>query len=532
MITVTKSANTSAPKSPASISRRRSTSDTFAQVAKAFFDNEVVFFRNQKLTPAQQVAFTRRFGVLEQHVRKESRLEGHPEILIVSNVLDEKGNAIGSQDAGRFWHSDLSYKKEPSMLSALYAIEVPVKDGRVLGDTSFASTTAAYDALPEDLKQRVERPEERPQLSLLPREEHARRRRKSRRAAERVDPGARADRRAAEERAGRRDADRAHASGDRAARACSSTRRTRRTSRRHVRRKNPTSCSRSSTAHHQARVRLHAPLAAPATSSCGTTRPSSTRRRSITTCRCGGSCTARRCAEPRGLMADRCRTSVSRRARGSSPSGSTCRRSAKTSSTTGTTSSTRQVVALPGFVRARRYSVDDAPLKYLAWYETVDEKVEAGARFPAPRREPDAVVAAHAHALRREARAHELQADARRRARAPRTDTPWLYIVHTDIPDDIVDEYNDVVRQGAPAAARDGARRASARGATRRSSGNPRYLTAYELTDPDAFESPEGLQARKTPWTAKMRSLFHNTRRRMCRLVLPSITHEQAVAQR
>ena len=129
--------------------------ETFAQVHKAFFHNEVVFFRNQKITPAQQVEFTRRFGVLEQHVRKESRLEGHPEILIVSNVLDEHGKAIGAQDAGRFWHSDLSYKAQPSMLSALYAVEVPVKDGRVLGDTAFASTTAAYEALPEDTKKRI-----------------------------------------------------------------------------------------------------------------------------------------------------------------------------------------------------------------------------------------------------------------------------------------------------------------------------------------------------------------------------------------
>jgi taurine dioxygenase len=129
--------------------------DTFAQLAKAFFDNEVVFLRDQKITPEQHVAFTRRFGTLEQHVRKESRLERTPEILIVSNVLDERGNAIGAQDAGRFWHSDLSYKKEPSMLSALYALEVPVKDGRVLGDTSFASTTAAYEALPNETKRRV-----------------------------------------------------------------------------------------------------------------------------------------------------------------------------------------------------------------------------------------------------------------------------------------------------------------------------------------------------------------------------------------
>jgi taurine dioxygenase len=129
--------------------------DDFAQIAKAFFDNEVAFFRDQKLTPEQQVAFTRRFGVLEQHVRKESRLGAHPEILVISNLLDEQGNAIGSQDAGRFWHSDLSYKKEPSMLSALYSIEVPTKDGKALGDTSFASTTAAYEALPQAMKERI-----------------------------------------------------------------------------------------------------------------------------------------------------------------------------------------------------------------------------------------------------------------------------------------------------------------------------------------------------------------------------------------
>ena len=130
--------------------------DTFARIAKAFFDNEVIVFRNQKITPEQQIAFTRRFGVLEQHVRKEHRLDGYPEILIVSNVLNEQGKAIGVEDAGRFWHSDLSYKREPSLLSALYALEVPVRNGVVLGQTDFASTTTAYDALSSDMKQKVE----------------------------------------------------------------------------------------------------------------------------------------------------------------------------------------------------------------------------------------------------------------------------------------------------------------------------------------------------------------------------------------
>ena len=128
----------------------------FAAISDAFFEHQVVFFRGQKLTPSQQVAFTRRFGELEHHVRKEHRLEGYPEILVVSNVLDERGAAIGVQDAGRFWHSDLSYKQVPSLLSALYALEVPVRNGVVLGATSFASTTAAYEALPDDLKRRLQ----------------------------------------------------------------------------------------------------------------------------------------------------------------------------------------------------------------------------------------------------------------------------------------------------------------------------------------------------------------------------------------
>ncbi len=128
----------------------------FASVADAFFEHQVVCFRGQRLSPSQQVAFTARFGTLEQHVRKEHRLDGYPEILVVSNVIDARGESIGVQDAGRDWHSDLSYKQVPSLLSALYALEVPVRDGVTLGATSFASTTAAYEALPEDQKRRLQ----------------------------------------------------------------------------------------------------------------------------------------------------------------------------------------------------------------------------------------------------------------------------------------------------------------------------------------------------------------------------------------
>jgi len=127
----------------------------FARISDAFFEHQVLAIRDQALTPPQQIAFTRRFGQLEQHVRKEHRLEGYPEILVVSNVVNARGVAIGVQDAGRFWHSDLSYKAVPSLLSALYALEVPARNGVVLGATSFVSTTAAYEALPAAEQRRL-----------------------------------------------------------------------------------------------------------------------------------------------------------------------------------------------------------------------------------------------------------------------------------------------------------------------------------------------------------------------------------------
>lgn len=130
---------------------------TFEAIANAFFANQVVVIRDQKLTPEHQIAFTKRFGVLEQHVRKESRLEGFPELFIISNLVGDNGKPIGAQDAGRFWHSDLSYKEQPSLLSALYSIEVPVRDdGVVLGDTQYASAAAAYEALSDATKRRLE----------------------------------------------------------------------------------------------------------------------------------------------------------------------------------------------------------------------------------------------------------------------------------------------------------------------------------------------------------------------------------------
>ena len=128
---------------------------TLRAIENALHEHEVVFFRDQHISPEQHVAFSRRFGELEKHVRVECCKPGFPEIFVVSNVI-ENGKPIGTQDAGLFWHSDLAYMAEPSRGSLFYAHEVPHDDaGEPLGDTMFASTTAAWNALPDDIKRIV-----------------------------------------------------------------------------------------------------------------------------------------------------------------------------------------------------------------------------------------------------------------------------------------------------------------------------------------------------------------------------------------
>lgn len=120
-------------------------------IAEALGRYGLLVFRNQQnLTPQQQIAFSRAFGVLEIHVQKKFLLKDHPEILIVSNVV-ENGVPLGLVDAGRYWHSDLSYRAEPSLGSLLHAIELPAEGG----DTLFSSLAAAYTALDEATKAKL-----------------------------------------------------------------------------------------------------------------------------------------------------------------------------------------------------------------------------------------------------------------------------------------------------------------------------------------------------------------------------------------
>jgi taurine dioxygenase len=127
---------------------------TFAEIEQAFNDYGVVVIRDQKLTPAQHLAFTRRFGETERYPVGNFTLPGHDEILVVSNII-ENGQPIGLIDAGRNWHSDMLFTEKPPRCSLLYSLEVPHQDGKAIGDTLFASTSAAYEGLPDDLKNRL-----------------------------------------------------------------------------------------------------------------------------------------------------------------------------------------------------------------------------------------------------------------------------------------------------------------------------------------------------------------------------------------
>jgi taurine dioxygenase len=131
------------------LSRSISAQD-FNRIHHAHLEHHVLVFRDQRITPQQQVDFSRRFGPLQIHVLKGFQLAGQPEILVVSNIL-ESGQPIGLGDAGHFWHSDLSYKDTPSLGSLLHAQELPSEGG----DTLFANQHTAYEALPEALKRRI-----------------------------------------------------------------------------------------------------------------------------------------------------------------------------------------------------------------------------------------------------------------------------------------------------------------------------------------------------------------------------------------
>ncbi|HWV90192.1 MAG TPA: TauD/TfdA family dioxygenase [Burkholderiales bacterium] len=116
----------------------------------------VLCFPRQRLTARQHKEFAARFGELEINVASGAYQEpGLPEVMILSNIVKD-GKPIGLADAGQDWHTDMSYSRTIAFANVLYALQVPRRDGKVLGATEFSSMHAAYDGLPKELKSRLD----------------------------------------------------------------------------------------------------------------------------------------------------------------------------------------------------------------------------------------------------------------------------------------------------------------------------------------------------------------------------------------
>jgi len=126
----------------------------FAAILRALGDHGVLRFPAQTLTPPQLRDFSQRFGHIQGSVTGKFHHKDAPEVGILSNVV-ENGEPIGIADAGQDWHTDMSYTATKGFLNVLYAVKVPMRDGKPLGDTLFANTQAAYEDLPAEVKTRL-----------------------------------------------------------------------------------------------------------------------------------------------------------------------------------------------------------------------------------------------------------------------------------------------------------------------------------------------------------------------------------------
>ncbi|MEL6890822.1 MAG: TauD/TfdA family dioxygenase [Actinomycetota bacterium] len=115
-----------------------------AELRQALLDWKVLVFRGQEITTEQHLAFAARFGELEVHPFAPHK-DGHPEVLAITHDESAPGMENG-------WHSDVTWRAEPSLGSVLRMVEGPA----VGGDTLFADMYEAYEGLPDAVKERVD----------------------------------------------------------------------------------------------------------------------------------------------------------------------------------------------------------------------------------------------------------------------------------------------------------------------------------------------------------------------------------------
>ena len=124
-------------------------------IKRAWYRHDVLIFRNQKLSDDDLLSFSRHFGTLDPPPNQGAGRKsppGYPDIYVVSNVLDEKGEPIGALGDGEAaWHTDMSYIAQPPDASMLYSLEIPAQGG----DTCFCGMKAALAKMPRQLVERI-----------------------------------------------------------------------------------------------------------------------------------------------------------------------------------------------------------------------------------------------------------------------------------------------------------------------------------------------------------------------------------------
>jgi taurine dioxygenase len=126
----------------------------FKRLLRALGAYGVLCFPCQRLTADALARFGRMFGDLEINVANQFHEPEFPEVMVLSNMTQD-GEPVGLGDAGQGWHTDMSYSRDIALANVLYALRVPVRDGRPLGDTQFRNMHRAYEDLPADIKRRL-----------------------------------------------------------------------------------------------------------------------------------------------------------------------------------------------------------------------------------------------------------------------------------------------------------------------------------------------------------------------------------------
>jgi alpha-ketoglutarate-dependent taurine dioxygenase len=119
--------------------------ETLADLKKLWLERKVLFFRDQKLTPDEQVTFTRQFGEVDKYPFLKG-IEGNPLVAPVLKLPEETINF------GGIWHSDTTYLETPAGGASLYALELPPLGG----DTIFCNMGTAYETLPQGVKDTID----------------------------------------------------------------------------------------------------------------------------------------------------------------------------------------------------------------------------------------------------------------------------------------------------------------------------------------------------------------------------------------